>query len=85
MPDSYSENKRGIQNGRARPVRCIETGEVFQTGRELARCLGTGRSYVSVMMGRGRPLKGLHYEFIDKGEITNGVSFSESKKNPDED
>lgn len=82
MPDSYRENKRGILNGRAKPIRCIETGEVFLTGRELAKKLGFNHSYISVIMSRNQTHNGLHYEFIDKGEIENGYSASESEKNP---
>ena len=85
MPESYRENKRGIKNGRARPLRCIETGQVYPTGRELSKALGYAASTVSAYMSRGSAIKGLHYEYIDKGELENGISVSESQKNPDED
>lgn len=78
MPDSYRENKRGIKNGRARPLRCIETGEIYMTGRDLAKQLGLSRSAVSTYMSRGNVIKGLHYEFVDKGEIKDGTCISES-------
>lgn len=85
MPESYRENKRGIKNGRARPLRCIETGEIFETGRELAKKLGLSKCTVSTYMGRGKTINGLHYEYINKGDFKNGISFSESQKNPDKD
>lgn len=78
MPESFRENKRGIKNGRARPLRCKETGEIYLTGRELARHLGLAKATVSTYMSRGSAIKGLHYEFIDKGEIEYGASVTES-------
>jgi len=78
MPESYRQNKRGILNGRAKPIRCVETGEIFLTGRELAKRLGLQKTSVSVFMGRNKMHNGLHYEFIEKGEQVNGNSASES-------
>lgn len=71
MPESFRENKRGERNGRARALRCIETGVVYKTGRELAKELGINHSSVSTAMHRNGKIKGLHYEFIDKGELNN--------------
>ena len=78
MPDTYSEHKSGIRNGRARPICCVETGEIFQTGIDLAKSLGVGKPYVSSMMSKSKTCRGLHYEFIDKGDYLNGLNFSES-------
>lgn len=83
MPESFRENKRGEKNGRTKALRCIETGVIYKTGRELAKELGINHSSVSAAMGRNGKIKGLHYEFIDK-EKSNGTCFSESKENPDE-
>lgn len=85
MSELYRENKSGIKNGRAKPIRCIETGEIFETCQALAQKLGIRKSIISRFMNGNHRHLGLHYEYIDKGEITNGISFSESKKNSDED
>lgn len=78
MTETYRANKRGIKNGRARPIMCIETGEIYGTGRELAAVLGLSKGSVSTLMGRGGTIKGLHYKFIDKGEEIYGTSVDES-------
>lgn len=51
--------------GNCRPVRCIETGEVFESCAALARRTGIHASQLSVYLQRrdGRALRGLHYEY----------------------
>lgn len=73
MPESFRDNKRGEKNGRAKALRCIETGVVYKTGRELAKELSMNHSSVSTAMSRNGVINGLHYEFIDKGELNNGI------------
>lgn len=78
--EQYKENKRGIKNGRAKPIRCVETGEVFGTCKELADHLNINKGLVSNFMRRDQTHIGLHYEYVDKGEMTNGTIFSESQE-----
>ena len=80
----YRENKSGIKNGRAKPIKCIETGEIFETCQALAQKLGIGKSIISRFMHGNHRHLGFHYEYVDKGEIKNGIGISESQTNPDE-
>ena len=40
--------------------------------------VGITKATVSTHMSHGSAIKGLHYEFIDKGEIEYGASVTES-------
>lgn len=71
--ESYRENKRGIKNGRAKPVRCIETGEIFETCQALAKKLGIRKGIISRFMQGSKKHLGLHYEYVDKGELLHGT------------
>ena len=73
MSEAYRENKRGAKNGRARPIVCLDTGEVFDTCMDLAKKLGVGKSFISNFMRRNKKHLGLHYEYLDKGEKANGT------------
>lgn len=73
MSEKYRENKRGIKNGRARSVMCLETGEIFDTCQDLALKLGVVKSKVSNFMHGSKKHLGLHYEYLDKGDKTNGA------------
>lgn len=85
MPESYRENKRGVNNGRAKPIRCVETGKTYGTCQALAEELGMRKSIVTRFMHNSKTHMGLHYEYVDKGEYLNGLNISESKKNSGED
>ena len=85
MTESYRENKRGAKNGRARSLRCVETGRIYETCRELAHEIGVCYSVVSVRMKNDGIIHGLHYEYINKGEYENGIIFSESKERTGQD
>lgn len=78
MPESYRENKRGEKNGRAKPMRCIETGRIYPTFYELAKELGFSKAYISKRMKTNKEIGGFHYELINKEEKENGNSASES-------
>jgi len=82
--EKYRANKRGIKNGRAKPIRCIETGEIFMTCQDLAKKPGIQKSIITQFMKNNQRHLGLHYEYVNKGEITNGTCISESQTNPDE-
>jgi hypothetical protein len=69
----YTENlsKHRSQNGtktclkRRKPVRCLETGEVFSSATEAARLLeGVSQSHISsCCRGKRKTSGGLHWEF----------------------
>lgn len=71
--ESYRANKRGIKNGRAKPIRCVETGEMFETCQDLANSLEIRKSIITRVMQRDHAHLGLHYEFVNKEEILNGA------------
>ena len=45
-------------------VRCVETGEAWPSIGEACRSVGVSRGYFSHYLNDGKPLRGLHYEFI---------------------
>lgn len=67
---SYNINY-GARNEKAsqkisKPVKCIETGVIYKSGREAALALGVHYSAVSnVLTGRQKTLKGLHFELVN--------------------
>lgn len=59
---------RPCDGGMSKPVRCIETGEVFSSGRAAARSVGCAQSHVSASVNNPRRgWRGLHFEFIGGG------------------
>lgn len=70
----------GANSKCAKPIRCIETGEVFGTSALLADHLGVNRPRVTKFMRSGQIFNGLHYEYVDKGELKNGTIVSESQE-----
>ena len=57
--------KISIANGK--PVRCLETGEVFHSAAEAARQLNIGRSHITqVCRGERSFANNLHWEFVDE-------------------
>lgn len=65
--------RRGGNNGHAKPIICIETGDVYEASSILADALGVDRPRVSKFMHETKTYNGLHYEFIDKGEMNGGT------------
>lgn len=70
---SYSDNNRhAFETGLKLPtyafkrVRCIETGETFNSVNEAAERFGTFAQLISaVIHGRQRTTRGLHFELVD--------------------
>ncbi len=61
---SRPENRAFVDSDRhARPVRCVETGEVFPSQRAAERATGF-RSIHSVCAGRYRTSGGYHWEYV---------------------
>ena len=48
-------------------VRCIETGEVYNSYAEAGRAIGINRSSIrAVVLGEQESVKGLHFEFVEE-------------------
>lgn len=45
-------------------VRCIETGEVFESVHQARKKYGT--RVISTLYGRTKSVKGLHFEYIER-------------------
>lgn len=57
-------------NGISKPVRCIETGEVFSSGKEAAEVMGLDPSHISkVCRGKAKTTGGYHFEFVQKEAV----------------
>lgn len=55
------ESRKGIK-----PVRCIETGEIFGTAAEAARSMGLCSTAVCKSIRAGERSGGYHWEYIQK-------------------
>ena len=52
---------------KARKVRCIETGEVYNSYREAGKAIGVSMSSVRlVALGKQESTKGFHFEFVEE-------------------
>ena len=52
---------------KARKVRCIETGEVYNSYNEAGKATGVSHVSVSaVVLGKKESVKGLHFEFVEE-------------------
>lgn len=57
-----------IKEKKSKPILCINTGEVFKSGREAADKLGLNRSKISLVAQGKRPhTQGYKFVFVDKG------------------
>ena len=55
------------KSNKAIKVRCIETGEVYNSCREAGRAIGASDSLVSrVVSGKQESTKGLHFEAVEE-------------------
>lgn len=55
-----------MAKGKVRKVRCIETGEVYNSCKEAERKLGLSRNTVcKVLRGIGKTVKGYHFEYVE--------------------
>lgn len=60
--------------GTSKPVKCIETGQIFSSGKEAAEIMGLDASHISkVCRGKAKSHKGYHFEFVEEG-ILNEVA-----------
>lgn len=81
------ENNGGVYtlNTTSKMVRCVETGQKFQSIASASRKLGVSAYIITSRIDAGRDINGLHYEYLNKGEMTDGISISESQKNSNKD
>ncbi|MBR2775460.1 MAG: hypothetical protein IKD73_10800, partial [Selenomonadaceae bacterium] len=74
ISDEAREKLRKLQTGRKRPtmsrqVKCVETGEVFESIRAAARwCKVPASNLVTLLKGKGRTLGGYHWIYADEDE-----------------
>ena len=62
----YRNGLRNSPHNRCKPVRIVETGEVFDSVRSCARYLGCEHSNISLCLhGIQKSCKGYHFEFCD--------------------
>ena len=56
-----------MASGKVRKVRCIETGEVYNSYREAGKAIGVSMSSVRlVALGKQESTKGFHFEFVEE-------------------
>ena len=67
MKHAYEDGVNHYVGYNERPVRIIETGEVFKSQAECARAIGGKRPNINAcLVGRRRSHMGYHYEYADK-------------------
>ena len=69
------------KSNRARKVRCIETGEVYNSYREAGKAIGVAPCSVrKVVLGEQESTKGLHFEAVEEN-IHEGRNLSPAVQN----
>ena len=54
---------------RAGKIRCIETGEMYNSYREASKATGVSHTSINaVVLGKQESAKGLHFEFVEEEE-----------------
>lgn len=57
--------QNAIRKARCRAVKCVETGDVFESASDAARITGINRACISeVCSGRKKTIHGLHWEYV---------------------
>lgn len=78
----YHYHKDGTPN--MKPIVCVETGEIYQSAKDLAPVLKVKKRTISDIVRYNRCKNGFHYKYIDKGEIENGDRVEKSQTNSGE-
>lgn len=73
----YHYHKDGTKN--MKPVLCIETGEMYQSVKDLVPILGLHQRTINDIVQFGKERGGKHYKYITKGEYLNGTDISKSE------
>lgn len=64
-----SEKLKGSKNPSAKPIRCIETGEIFDCGKYACEKYGFSKNTLSAHLhGRKENINNLHFEFITNND-----------------
>lgn len=67
----YVEKMRERTTPNKRPVKCVETGMVFESIKQASDFVGTNRSGIKdTLHGRQKSAGGFHWEFVDDLEVT---------------
>jgi len=61
--------ERGLAGPNARAVRCVETGDVYESGWAASEAFGMSRKTCYAAIRRGGLMAGLHWEYADGGVI----------------
>lgn len=66
------EIRKHFSDGQKKPIRCVETGEIFECAECLAKRLGINTtSRIHLACRSGKPYRGLHWKYIKKEEYNN--------------
>jgi len=65
-PDLSERNKLASYKHYTRSVRCIETGEVFESGRAAEIHIGASKGKVNRSIKYGYSTKGFHFEYVEQ-------------------
>lgn len=66
LSTSHMGKQAGSKNPKARPVLCIETGEVFQSISEAMQEKGVGRNIPACCRGKIKTCGGYHWKYADE-------------------
>lgn len=77
--EETKERRRGANSKMAKPVRCIETGEIFPAVSLLAEALNVRRPIVTKFLKKDGVYNGLHYEYVKKEQNNHGIGIQESQ------
>ena len=69
-PEKFMANrvyKKGAENKRSKPVRCIDTNQVYVNAREADAATGISYKAISACCnGKRKSVQGTHWEFVDQ-------------------
>lgn len=60
--------KERVLRGHWKFIKCVETGNVYNYSSDLAKILNVSRRYISYCILKNKPIKGLHYKYIEEAE-----------------
>lgn len=63
--NNYGEHNNRVAKAHCKPVLCVETGEVFNSAKQVEEKIGIFATQVSaVCRGKGKTAKGYHWKYI---------------------
>ena len=70
MVEKRNSTTKRVGAGTSKPVKCIETGQIFKSGKEAAETMGLDASHISkVCRGKAKSHKGYHFEFVEEAVV----------------